>query len=117
MKGGWDRTHDCGRTLWVCNLILVGSKNVTHWKIERGRGLGVAKEGDIADGDNEYAVGNDGNYKPLAEGNNDDDDEYSKDGDIANKDDEYAIGNDSVNKPLAEGNNKHDTLNAARAQA
>ncbi len=42
-------------------------------KIERGRGLGVAKESNIAKGNNEYTVGNDGNNNPLAEGNDDKD--------------------------------------------
>jgi hypothetical protein len=36
-----------------------------------------AKEVDIANNDNEYAIGNNGNNKPLAEGNDDDDDEYA----------------------------------------
>jgi hypothetical protein len=35
------------------------------------------KEVDIADNDDEYAVGNDGDSKLLAEGNNDDNDEYA----------------------------------------
>ncbi len=34
----------------------------------------------------------DGNNEPLAEGNNDDDDEYDEDGNIPNDDDEYAVG-------------------------
>jgi hypothetical protein len=62
--------------------------------MERGRGLGVTKEGDIADGDNDYAIRNDGNDKPLTKGDKDNDDEYTKDGDIANNDKEYVIGND-----------------------
>jgi hypothetical protein len=35
-----------------------------------------AKEVDIADEDDDYAVGNNGDNKPLAEGNEDDGDEY-----------------------------------------
>jgi hypothetical protein len=53
-------------------------------------------EGDITNGDDEYAVGCDGNNEPLAEGNNDKDDNYNKDGNITDNYDEYAIGNDGV---------------------
>ncbi len=43
----------------------------------------------------------DGNDKPLAEGNIDDDGKYHKDSDIPDDDDEYAIGVDGVlDKPL-----------------
>ncbi len=59
----------------------------------------------------------DGNDKPLAEGNNDDNDKYGKDGDIPNNDDEYAVGIDGVDKPLEEGDNKCGTLSAAPARA
>ncbi len=34
----------------------------------------------------------DGKDEPLAEGNNDDDNEYNKDSNIPNDDDKYAIG-------------------------
>jgi hypothetical protein len=47
---------------------------MTHQKMERGRGPGVAKEGNIADGIDDYAIGTNGNDKPLAEGNKDDGD-------------------------------------------
>ncbi len=36
-----------------------------------------AKEVDIATEDNEYAIGNNGDNEPLAEGNDNDDDEYA----------------------------------------
>ncbi len=36
-----------------------------------------AKEVDIANDDNEYTVGSDGDNKPLAEGNNNDDNKYA----------------------------------------
>jgi hypothetical protein len=45
----------------------------------------------------------DGNNMPLAEGDKDDDDEYSKDGDIPDNDDEYAVGVDGVGKTLDKG--------------
>ncbi len=48
----------------------------------------------------------DGNNEPLAEGNEDNNDVYSKDGDIPNEDDEYNIGIDGVGKPLDEGNDQ-----------
>ncbi len=48
----------------------------------------------------------DGNDEPLAEGNDDNDNEYSKDGDIANDDDEYTVGVDGVGEPLDEGDNQ-----------
>ncbi len=49
----------------------------------------------------------DGNDKPLAEGNEDDDNKYGKDGDIPDDDDEYAVGIDGVGEPLDKGNNQH----------
>jgi hypothetical protein len=73
-------------------------------------------EGDIANGKDEYAVGNDGNNKPLAEGDNNDDNEYAKDSNIANDNNKYAIGNDAVDKPLAKGINKYDTLSVPPAR-
>ncbi len=76
-----------------------------------------AKEGDIADGNNEYAIGDNGSNKPLAEGNNNDNDEYAKDGNIAANDDKYVIGNDSVDEALAKGDDEYDTLSAAHPQA
>jgi hypothetical protein len=36
-----------------------------------------AKEVDIANNNNAYAIGDNGKYKPLAEGNNNNDDEYA----------------------------------------
>ncbi len=47
-----------------------------------------AKEGDIDDGNDEYTLGNDGNDKPLAEGNDDDD----NDNDDDDNDDKYTKG-------------------------
>ncbi len=76
-----------------------------------------AEEGDIPNGNNEYAVGNDGNDKPLAEGNNDNNNEYAKDGNITDDDNEYTVGDEGVGEPLAEGNKEYDTLSAARAPA
>ncbi len=67
--------------------------------------------------DDEYAFGDDGNNKPLAEGNNNKDNKYAEDGDITNEDNKYAIGNDGVDEPLAKGDNEYDTLSAAHAQA
>ncbi len=46
----------------------------------------------------------DGNDEPLAEGKEDDDDEYGKDGNIPDNDNKYTIGVDSVGEPLDEGN-------------
>jgi hypothetical protein len=84
---------------------------MTHQKIERGRGLGVAKEGVIvADCDIDYAIGKDGDDKPLAEGDNNDGNKYAEDCDIANGDNKYAFGDDSVVEPLAEGDDEYDTL-------
>jgi hypothetical protein len=78
--------------------------------------LEYAEEGDIADGNNEYAISNDGDGKPLAEGDNhDNEEEYAKDGNIANDNKNYALGNVGVNKHLAKGDNKYDTLSVARA--
>ena len=48
----------------------------------------------------------DGNDKPLAEGNNDDNHEYGKDGNIPDDDDKYAVGVDGVRMPLDEGNDQ-----------
>jgi hypothetical protein len=59
----------------------------------------------------------DGNNEPLAEGNDNNDDEHDKDGDIANDDNKYAISIESVDKPLDKGSNKYDTLRAAPKQA
>ena len=50
----------------------------------------------------------DGNNKPLADGNDDDNDKYDKDGNIPDDDDKYTIGIDSVDKPLDEGKNKFE---------
>ncbi len=90
---------------------------MTHQKIERGRGIGVAAEGDIANGNDEYAVGDDSNKKPLAEGDDDDNNNYNKDGTIANNYDKYTVGNDSADEPLDEGDDTYDTLSAARTRA
>jgi hypothetical protein len=46
---------------------------MTHQKIESERGLGNAKDGNIANGGDEYAIGDDSNDKPLAQGDEDDD--------------------------------------------
>ncbi len=59
----------------------------------------------------------DGNNKPLAEGDKDNDDEYGKDGDIPDDDDEYVVGIGSVEEPLEEGNDECGTLSAAPARA
>ncbi len=48
----------------------------------------------------------DGNDKPLAESNKDDNGKYGKDGNILNDNDNYAIGIDSVNETLDEGGNR-----------
>jgi hypothetical protein len=48
----------------------------------------------------------DGNNKTLAEGNKDDDDEYSKDGDIPNDDNKYAVSVNSVDKTLDKGDDQ-----------
>ncbi len=48
----------------------------------------------------------DGNDKPLAEGNKDNNDKYGKDGDIPDNKDKYAVGVDGVGKPLDEGNDQ-----------
>ncbi len=59
--------------------------------------------------------GRDGNGKPLAEGDNNDNDEYGEDSNIPDNDDEYPVGIDGVNKPLDKGNDECDTLSAAPA--
>ncbi len=59
----------------------------------------------------------DGKDEPLAEGNDDDNDEYGKDGNILNDNDKYAVGVDSVNEPLDKGNDECDALGAAPARA
>ncbi len=41
----------------------------------------------------------------IAEGDDDEDDEYGKDGDIPDDDDEYAVGVDGVDELLDEVNN------------
>ncbi len=48
----------------------------------------------------------DGNNKPLAEGNKDNDGKYGKDGDIPDNNDKYAVGVDGVGKPLDEGDDQ-----------
>jgi hypothetical protein len=58
----------------------------------------------------------DGNNKPLAEGNEDDDNEYGKDGEISDDDNEYAVGVERVDEPLDEGDDECGTLSAAPAQ-
>ncbi len=52
----------------------------------------------------------DGNNEPLAEGDEDDDDEYGKDVDIPDDDNEYAFGVDGVGEPLEEGDNQRCPL-------
>jgi hypothetical protein len=59
----------------------------------------------------------DGNDKPLAEGNDDNDDKYGKDSDIPNNDDKYPVGVDGVDKPLDRGDDECDTLSAALTRA
>jgi hypothetical protein len=54
----------------------------------------------------------DGNDKPLAEGNEEDDDEYGKDSNIPDDDDEYAVGVNYSASPL-----KRATTSAAPARA
>ncbi len=58
----------------------------------------------------------DGNDEPLAEANNNNNDEYGKEGNIPNYDNKYAVGVDSVNEPLEEGGDECDTLSAAPTQ-
>jgi hypothetical protein len=55
----------------------------------------------------------DGNDEPLAEGDNNDDNEYGEDGDIPDDHDQYAVGVGDVGEPLEEGDNKCGTLSAA----
>ena len=59
----------------------------------------------------------DGNDEPLAEGDNNYDDEYCEDGDIPDDDDEYAVRVDGVDEPLDEGDDECGTLSAAPARA
>ncbi len=58
----------------------------------------------------------DGNDKPLAEGNNDDN-KYGKDSNIPGDDDEYAIGVDGVDKTLDKGDDECDTLSTVPTRA
>ncbi len=48
----------------------------------------------------------DGNNKPLAEGDEDDDGKYGEEGDIPNDDDEYAVGVNGVDETLDEGDDQ-----------
>jgi hypothetical protein len=84
---------------------------MTHQKQRDGGDFEYAKEGDLANNNNEYAICGDGNDKPLADGNK------AKDGNIVADKDKYDIGNDGVEGPLAKGNHEYDTLSAARMQA
>ncbi len=59
----------------------------------------------------------DGNAKPLAEGDEDNNDKYGEDGDIPDNDDEYAVRVDGVDEPLDEGDDKCGTLSAAPTRA
>ncbi len=59
----------------------------------------------------------DGNDEPIAEGDDDDDDEYGKDCDIPDDDDKYTICVEGINEPLDEGDDKCGTLSAAPARA
>ena len=59
----------------------------------------------------------DGNDKPLAEGDNDNNKEYGKDGNIPNNDNKFAFGVYGVNEPLDEGSNECGTHSAAPARA
>ncbi len=57
-----------------------------------------------------------GNDKPLAEGNDDNHDEYDKDGTIPDNDDKYTVGVDGVDEPLDEGVGEYDSLSATPAR-
>ncbi len=59
----------------------------------------------------------DGNDKPLAESNINDDDNYDRNGDIPDNNNKYTIGVDGVDKPLDKGVSEYDTLSAAPARA
>ncbi len=60
----------------------------------------------------------DGNDEPLAEGNDEENnDEYGDDGDIPNDDDEYPVGIGGVDEPLDEGDNDCVTFSAAPTRA
>ncbi len=60
----------------------------------------------------------DGNDKPLAKGDdNDNNDEYGDDSDIPDNDDEYPVGVGDVGKPLDKCNDDCGTLSAAPAWA
>jgi hypothetical protein len=48
----------------------------------------------------------DGNNDPLAEGDENNDDEYGKDDDIPDDNNKYAVGVDGVGEPLEEGDNQ-----------
>ncbi len=48
----------------------------------------------------------DGSNELLAEGDEDDNDEYGKDSDIPDDNDEYAVGVDGVSEPLDEGDDQ-----------
>jgi hypothetical protein len=58
-----------------------------------------------------------GNNKPLAEGDDDNDDKYGKDGYIPDDDNKYAVCVGGVDAPFEEGDNKCGTLSAAPARA
>jgi len=59
----------------------------------------------------------DSNNKPLAEGNDYNDDEHGKDSNIPDDNDKYAVGVDGVDEPLDKGDDKCGTLSAAPARA
>jgi hypothetical protein len=71
--------RNCARTLGEWDFIVLGLFSVPKCYQSKNRereGTWSCQEGgDIADGDDDYAVGNNGNNKPLAEGNNGDDNE------------------------------------------
>jgi hypothetical protein len=96
---------------WLPSNILYGTTNQKH--------AGMMEGGWDRPRDRARTLGErDGNDEPLAEGdNNDNDDKYGDDGDITNNDDEYPVGVGSVDEPLDKGNNDCGTLSAAPTRA
>jgi hypothetical protein len=92
------RNH--ARTLEERDFIVLGLFRVTKRDPSKNR-----ETENIGNNNDEYAIGEDDNNKPLAEGDQDDD-KYATDSNIADKDKEFALG--SLN------GQEHHTLSAAR---
>jgi hypothetical protein len=113
-EGGWDRTRNWAKMVGERDFIVLGLLSAPKHEPSK-----YANEGDIANDNVEYAVGNDGNDKPLAKADDDNnapiaaaandkpladnvDNKYTK----GNEDDMYAKGDDE--DKYARGNDKDE---------